>query len=133
MSNVKLKDAITVNKTIKHEVRPALIAMKCDNCGKIFGMPRTKNGHGKPGRVSGMFSEWHKNHGNIFMADACSFACVNDLFNGNWRKMDRYKGFGRRKRVYLLTVEAEMAPIIEQDELIAEWEKFKQNEKIVSS
>lgn len=87
MAAIKLKDAIIGKKIISYDRKPALHALVCDGCGKIFQMRQFCNDNDL-GRLRGTFDSFDvrgddgRSLGNMFSAIACSFKCADDLMNG---------------------------------------------------
>jgi hypothetical protein len=90
---IKLENAIVGTKTIKVELRPALYALQCDGCGKIFKMSEYCNDMGLA-KLECLFDAAHnlpRDLGNSFEATVCSFQCAHEVFaNGGWKKMPEY-------------------------------------------
>ena len=91
MSTIILKEAVKELREVV--VEQPLIANRCDNCDRLFKVDEFCSI--LCGRVSGIFDkdaqEDGRSLGNMFIADACSFKCADDLISFSWKKLKKFK------------------------------------------
>lgn len=122
MANIKIRKAIKARKTITYDKKSDLWAQKCDCCGLIFKMDKYCNDKLCPAELSGIFSECAGDGGNIFLATACSFACADKLFKGEWKNIPEYKPY-RKVKAILVRIELGLTSLVKlEKDIIAEWE-----------
>jgi hypothetical protein len=137
MGRVKLRDEKTRKKTIKATVKPALYALECDGCGRVFRFVgewssggNHSQKHRPAGELHGHFDRCAKDRdgrglGNMFSATVCSFGCAQHVVD-NWKKIDRYKPYAKAKaKLHRLEIHLSMFTKGE-DELVQEWEEKKE-------
>jgi hypothetical protein len=128
MAFIELRKAIKKKVTISKEVKPPLFGRVCDSCGLVFGMMDWCNDRHSPGQLKGTFDECAvgsdgKSLGNTFRADVCSFTCAQEIYDGGWVRMKRYKPFIRAK-AQLVRVSLGLTRTLRTEaELVAAWER----------
>lgn len=125
MSRVKLADAVFAKRMTTVETRPALYAMKCDGCARVFDMAAYCNDTGL-GQLHGTFKDGTRSMGNGFTATACSFKCAHDLFaKEGWKLMPKYSEFVALE-IPLVRCELKITSFVRDEAALrAEWKKGK--------
>lgn len=98
MGMIRLRDPVYEERLVSKMIKPALVADKCDSCGKVFEMREFCNEEGRA-RLKGTFDRsavdeaTGKGLGNIFWATVCSFQCAHRVFNGGWRDIEGWTAY----------------------------------------
>jgi transcription elongation factor Elf1 len=124
---VEIRPKVTKRVRVTKTVKSALLADKCDGCGRLFQMRSMYNNHSTPGSMGGTFdgdavdSSGHS-MGNTFSCRVCSLECATTIKNGGWKKMKNYKPFIKAKRNLVRCSVIITDPVLYEAELIEEWE-----------
>ena len=127
MANKLIKSVVLETANVKYVKRPSLYAKQCDICGKIFHMDKYCNDSLTPGELQGTFDECAndntgKGMGNIFHADVCSFICADKMFNGEWKKLERFAPY-IKVNANLIRVSLGLTSFVKDEtHLIDDWE-----------
>lgn len=122
MAAIELRKKVIGMVEVEQVVKPALRALKCDSCGKIFQMRGPA-----AALLQGIFNRTvHTPQGytcgNTFRTVVCSFHCAGEIFSGGWRKLSFYKRFaeqGAELEQVALTITTHVKY---EKELLREWE-----------
>ena len=123
MSTLILKEA--VEELRKVVVKQPLIANRCDNCNCLF---KVDNLCGVLcGRVSGIFDkevqEDGRSLGNMFIADACSFRCADELISFSWKKLKKFKLYNDAEANIIRASLTVQQPLLSEEDLLNDWNK----------
>lgn len=92
---------VTENKLVK----APLEGRACDMCGELY-VVGTREWRGF--RITGIFNDAPSHrHGNMFDIEICSFRCAQTVWDGGWRKLERYADYN------LDRIDIERAEVVE--------------------
>jgi len=134
MGRIKLREPVKRRTEVDVVVRPALYALECVHCGKVFEMgqamwPRDRC---QVARLCGILEPAPTGSSNMFSATVCSFECAGQVFAGGWRELEEYEDYVAAGAELLRGEVRITTDVISREELIERWSTAPEQQPVRS-
>ena len=130
MNSIILREKIEGEEFVTFTKKPALRALKCECCGRVFQMQPICNDQMTPSQMVGIFNMTPNDAngrglGNMFEATVCNFQCADTMFLYGWKELDRYQPYVQAGAELIRVQLGLTTAIVDEDELVKAWEALE--------